>query len=120
MPQIILDLPEQVVGVTASGQVTAEDYESVVVPAVEAALHKFDSIRFLYHLGSAFTGFAAGAMWDDMKLGLGHLRNWKRVAVVTDHKWVEAALHLFSFAMPCPVRLFPGAEFAEAERWVAA
>ena len=59
-------------------------------------------------------------MWDDMKLGLGHLRKWKRVAVVTDHKWVEAALHPFSFAMTCPVRLFPDTELAEAERWVAA
>jgi hypothetical protein len=51
---------------------------------------------------------------------LGHLRSWNRVAVVTDHKWVEGALRLFSFAMPCPVRLFPEEELAEAERWVAA
>ncbi len=120
MLQIIPDLPEQVVGVRASGQVTAEDYESVVIPAVEAALLKFDSIRFLYHLGPAFTGFTAGAMWDDMKLGLGHLRNWKRVAVVTDHKWVEGALRLLSFAMPCPVKLFPDAELPEAKHWVVA
>lgn len=85
MLQVIPNLPEQVVGVTAAGQVTADDFAFVVVPAVQAALRKFDSIRFLYHLGPAFTGFTAGAMWDDMKVGLGHLRSWKRVAVVTDH-----------------------------------
>lgn len=91
-----------------------------MAPAVQAALQNIDSIRFLYHLGPAFTGFTAGAMWGDMKVGLGRLRSWKRVAVVTDHKWVEGALRLFLFAMPCSARLFPDAELAEAERWVAA
>ena len=118
MLRIIPDLPERVVGVTASGQVTAEDYESVVFPAVRAALKESEGIRFLYHLGPAFSGFTAGAMWDDMKLGLEHRHSWRRVAVVSDHGWVDGALRLFAFAAPCPIKLFPESEMTEAKRWV--
>ncbi len=120
MLEVIPNLPNRVVGVTASGQVTAQDYESVLVPAVESAIKKMDGVRFLYHLGPAFTGFTAGAMWDDMKLGLGHLRTWQRVAVVTDLGWVQSAVRLFAFAMPCPVKLFSNAELTAAEQWAAA
>jgi hypothetical protein len=59
-------------------------------------------------------------MWDDMKLGLGHLTAWEKVAVVTDIGWISGAANLFRFAMPCPVKVFPNKDRAEAERWLAA
>jgi len=120
MIDLLPNMPEHVVGFVASGQVTADDYEKVLVPAIESTLEKHGHAGILYHLGPAFTGFSSGAMWDDMKLGMAHLKAWDRIAVVTDVDWVAGAMRVFRFVMPCPVRVFSNSEFAEATRWVAA
>ncbi len=119
MLELMPDLPERVIGVVASGEVSAGDYETVLVPAINATLAKFDAVRIVYQIGPAFTGFSAGAAWQDMKLGIAHLRAWERVALVTDLEWVSAAMRMFAFAVPCPVRQFSNAELAQAVQWVA-
>jgi len=62
-------VPDEVVVLTAKGTVTGEDYENVLVPAIEERLKRHQKIGMLYHLGPDFTGFTAGAMWDDAKAG---------------------------------------------------
>jgi len=117
--ELIPNLPDHVVGVVASGQVTAGDYEAVLIPAIESVLARKGRIRTLYHVGPAFTGFTSGAMWDDMKLGVAHWQAWDKVAVVTDVDWIAGATRLFGFAMPCPVKVFANNEIAEATQWIA-
>ncbi len=118
MIEFIPNLPDDVVGIIASGQVTASDYETVLVPAIESKLAAQGRVRILYQLGPAFTGFTSGAMWDDLKLGVAHLKAWEKVAVVTDVDWIGGATRLFGFAMPCPVKVFPNNEIAEATHWI--
>ena len=113
------NLPDHVLGFVASGQVTATDYESVLIPAIESTIEKRRSVRLLYQIGPAFAGFTAGAMWDDAKVGLAHLKAWEKVAVVTDVEWIAAAVKLFGFAMPSTVKVFPNAQYADAVHWVA-
>ena len=120
MIELLPDLPSGVVGFTASGQVTARDYESVVIPAIESKLAEHGKVRILYQIGPAFTGFTAGAMWDDAKLGMMRLKAWEKIAVVTDVHWIGGAMGLFGFAMPCPVKVFPNGRYAEAIEWIAA
>ncbi|MGH8688485.1 MAG: STAS/SEC14 domain-containing protein [Burkholderiales bacterium] len=119
MLTLLKDLPDNTVGVSASGQVTAEDYETVLIPAVEAALGRHGKVRFLYELGAEFKGFAANAMWQDMKVGFAHFRKWEKVAVVTDVGWVAHAVGLFQFVMPCPVKAFSLKDAAEARAWIS-
>lgn len=119
MIKLLPNLPDYIVGISASGQVDAGDYETVFIPAIEAALKKHDRIRVLYELGPQFTGFTAGAMWDDMKVGMAHMRAWERIAVVADQSWVAGAIRMFAFAMPCPVKVFSSQERAKAEAWIA-
>ncbi|MEO7642402.1 MAG: STAS/SEC14 domain-containing protein [Ramlibacter sp.] len=120
MIELLPDLPGHVVGIAASGQVDASDYETVIVPAIESALKAHGRIRVLYHLGPAFTGFTSEAMWDDVKVGLAHLKAWERIAVVSDTGWITHAVRLFGFAIPCPVRVFSNKEFSKARDWIAA
>jgi len=120
MIELLPGLPEQVVGFVASGKVTADDYETVVIPAIETALATHGHVRILYQLGPAFTSFTSGAMWDDMKLGMAHLKAWDKIAIVTDLDWVAGAMRIFRFAMPCPVSIFSNSEFTEAARWISA
>jgi len=119
MIERIPDLPDNAIGFTAKGTVTAEDYESILIPAVEALFARHDKVRFLYHLGEEFSGFEAAAMWDDTKLGFKHLAHWERMAVVTDVDWIRAALKVFGVAIPGHVRVFHNRELAEATQWVA-
>ena len=111
-------LPDNVVGFSARGQVTAEDYEQHVVPAVEQALVRHDKVRLLYQLGGEFEGFDLGAMWEDAKVGLSHLAAWERIAVVTDVDWIRMATKAFGFAMPGEVRVFSNAELGAARNWL--
>jgi hypothetical protein len=117
MIELMSDLPEGVLGFTAVGKVTGSDYEQVLVPAVEAALKERDKIALVYHCGEQFTGFDAGAAWDDAKVGLKHITAWRRIAVVTDIGWMRTAVRAFGFALPCPVRVFDNAELASARSW---
>ena len=61
MLELIPDLPHPVVGVAASGQVTAHDYETVFMPAIASRVAAHEKVRILYQLGPSFTGFTAGA-----------------------------------------------------------
>jgi hypothetical protein len=118
MIEKIPDLPENVLGFTAKGTVTANDYETVIIPAVEALFARQGNVRFLYHLGEAFTGFEGAAMWDDTKLGLRHLGGWEKIAVVSDVEWIRGAIRVFGLAIPGHVRVFHNRELTEAIRWI--
>jgi hypothetical protein len=119
MVEQIANLPENVLGFTAKGTVTARDYESVIIPAVEALFARRAKVRFLYHLGKDFSGFEAAAMWDDAKLGLKHLAGWEKMAVVSDIEWLRAAVRIFGLAIPGHVRVFHDRELADAKRWIS-
>ena len=119
MITLIPDLPGDVLGFSASGKVTASDYETVLVPAVEDALVRRGKLRLLYHLGTGFDGFDIGAMWADAKVGLEHPSAWERIALVTDIEWLRTTANIFGFAMPGEVRVFSNAELADAKKWVA-
>ena len=112
-------LPAHVLGFTAKGKVTAEDYEKVLIPAVEKELKENKKVRFLYHFGEDFEGFEAGAMWEDTKVGLAHFSSWERIAIVTDIEWLRVMMKVFGFVMPGVVRIFGNSEIAEAKRWIA-
>jgi hypothetical protein len=119
MVERIPNLPDNVLGFTAKGTVTASDYESVIIPAVEAHFSRQKKARFLYCLGEGFSGFDAVALWDDLTLGLKHPAGWERMAVVSDVEWVRAAVRIFALGIPGHVRAFHNRDLAEATRWVS-
>jgi len=113
------DLPENVLGFTAKGKVTASDYESVIIPAVEEMFSRHKKVRCLYHVGEEVSGFEAGAVWDDAKIGLKHFTGWEKVAVVSDIGWLRTAIKVFGLTMPGDVRVFHNRELADARSWIA-
>jgi SpoIIAA-like len=119
MLERIAQLPDGVLGFTAKGTVTAADYESALIPAVEDAIARHQRIRLLYHLGEEFTGFEAGALWDDAKIGLRHRGAWERIAVVTDVRWVRDAVQVLRFVIPGEIRLFHDRELPAAREWLS-
>ena len=113
----IEDLPAGVIGVEASGEVTADDYRNVLEPMIQSA-HAAGKIRFLYVYGED-VGMTPGATWQDAKLGLGHFTSFERMAVVTDKDWVENSIKAFGWIMPGEVKVFDDDDRDEAIAWLA-
>jgi hypothetical protein len=101
--------------------VTAEDYKQVLEPVMREAAEAGD-VRLLYVIEDGFE-MTAGAYGQDLKtgieLGFGHLKSWKRTALVTDVEWVARALRMVAWMAPGEVRVFPREGFEEARDWVA-
>jgi SpoIIAA-like len=115
----MIDVPgDGTLGFVAKGEVTGSDYETVLVPAIERALAERDKISLLYVLGDDFSGYELAAMWDDTKVGMGHLFSWERIALVTDHDGYRRMAQGFGFLIPAEVRVFPTSEVDEAKSWV--
>ena len=119
MIEQIQNLPSNVLGFTAKGTVTGADYETVIIPAVEAMLSKHPKVRFLYHLGEEFSGFETAALWEDAKIGLKHLASWDKIAVVTDVDWIRVATKVFGFLLQGHIRLFHNTELNVARDWLS-
>ena len=120
MIELIPDLPDNVLGIEAKGEVRGEDYEQVVIPAVHRLLESRGKVRLLYVLGSEFDGFTAAAMWDDTKVGVEHPFSWERIAVVTDHDAYRRLFKAVGFLIPAKMRTFELAELDEAKAWIGA
>jgi stage II sporulation SpoAA-like protein len=112
------DLPEGVIGFEAAGKLQAEDYRDVILPALERAAASGE-VRFVVVIGE-FKGMSGGALWQDLKVGVEHLRAWKRIALVTDIDWMAHVTSLFGWMTPGEVRHFPLAQRDEAIAWAAA
>jgi hypothetical protein len=119
MLKMLDDLPNNVIGVEAVGKVSAEDYEQVLVPAIQAKRDAHEKIRLIYVFGDKFDGWSAGAMWQDAKLGLTDPRVWEKIAIVSDNDWVEHAVKMFGWMVPGEVRVFELDDLDDATEWAA-
>ena len=114
----LTDMPAGVIGFEVSGKLQAEDYRDVLLPAVTRAAGTGD-VRIVI-VFPAFEGITGGAMWEDLKMGIDHLRGWKRIALVTDIDWMRHMTSLFGWMTPGEVKQFPVAQRSDALAWVAA
>jgi len=119
MIEQIQGAPAGVIAFTAVGKVEASDYETVLRPAIEAAVADGGKIRIVFELGSEFDGYSVGAAWEDMKLWGPHLTKWERCAVVTDHRLIADAIKVFKVVMPGDVKVFPAGGLDDAMRWAS-
>lgn len=120
MIEVLPNLPATVLGVRASGTISADDYESVLIPAIEAAIRERERVRLLYVMDCSVADFSLGAVWDDAKLGFEHLRDFERIAIVTDDQLIRGMVSALHFALPRHVQVFEGGEQAAAAAWLAA
>jgi len=113
----LTDMPAGVIGFEASGKLRAEDYRDVVLPALERAAQTGE-VRFLIVIPD-FEGMSGGALWQDLKMGVEHLRAWKRIALVTDIEWMTRLTALFGWMTPGDTKTFSLGQLADAVQWVA-
>jgi hypothetical protein len=117
MIEVLDGMPAGVIGFEASGKLQAEDYRDVLLPALEAAADAGE-VRFVIVIPD-FDGMSGGALWQDLRIGVEHLRAWKRIALVTDIEWMAKLTALFGWMSPGQTQHFSMARRDEAIAWVA-
>jgi len=117
--EVIEEAPPGVLAFKAVGEVRFEDYRDVVEPATKAAIAAGRKIRVVFEVGPECTGYSAGAVWADAKIGLGELRHLKRCAIVTNHAWVRDSIKTVRWLAPSRIKLFDVGRMRDAMRWAA-
>ena len=115
----IADLPEGTLGFQFTGQITGDDYDKVLTPAIEKAIEQHERIKIMIQFGPEFEGYSLEAAWDDTKMGLRNWNGFERIAVITEVSWLRMSVRAMSLLMPCPVQLFDLDQRDEARRWLA-
>ena len=115
----ITGLPNYVVGFEASGEVTKADYDNVIIPAVNEVTERTGELYYLFVIRTGLNHFTAGAFWDDLKVGVQHIKQWKKMAIVSESKGIEKFTDLVSYVVPGKAKGFHLDELEEAKRWVS-
>jgi hypothetical protein len=122
MIEVLPDFPSGVFAIQCAGQISREDYEKVMIPALEAPFAQHQMLR-MYRQVDSFSGMSPGAWWDDAKVSVEQftqLTHWERVAIVTGIDWLKRATNLYAFLLPLDVRYLPIAEAEQAGEWIVA
>ena len=115
----IFDLPPGVIGYSAVGKITGDDYSKVLIPEMEAKLAEGGKLRFLFLAGPDFEGWELGAAVDDTMFGMRHFFDFEKIAFVSDHEMFRAMVQGLGLLMPAAVRSFPVSDLAAAKTWLA-
>jgi len=116
----IFDLPKGVIGYSAVGRISADDYTKVLIPEIEAKVAEGGKLRFLFLAGPEFEGYEIGATVDDTTFGMRHFFDFEKVAFVSDNAGYRALVQGVGVMMPAAVRSFSIDEMDEAKAWLAA
>ncbi len=119
MLEIMQNLPDHVIGVRATGGVTADEINKVVVPAVECLVAKYDQIHYLLLLENEMADWSVGGMAADAKKFVANLSKWTRVAVVTDQASVRNLVGIFKMMNVGKTKAFKVSELEQAKAWVS-
>jgi len=117
MISIINDAPENVAAFNATGEITREDFENLVIPHVKSKVEQFDELNYLLYLDTDLDNFTMGAWLQDALLGIKNITKWNRAAIVTDKEGVQNFTDIFSVLMPGEFKSYPKENLYNALYW---
>ena len=101
-----------------SGKITAEDYDTVLIPAIHEKLKKYKNIRILYQLDTSYVHYELGAFLEDAKVTW-HTFSFEKVTVVSDVHWIRDSVNLYKLFMPMAIKVFSNNEIEKAKVWIS-
>jgi len=117
MISIINDAPENVAAFNATGEITREDFENLVIPHVKNKVEQFDELNYLLYLDTDLDNFTMGAWLQDALLGIKNITKWNRAAIVTDKEGVQNFTDIFRVLMPGEFKSYPKENLYNALYW---
>ena len=115
----IENLPSNIVGFKATGEITEIDFTETVMPKVKALIDKTDKLNYLFVLETSVKNFTIGAWMKDAIMGIKHLTKWNRAAIVSDIEAIRIFTNFFSYLMPGEFKGFEHKDLQNAIDWVS-
>lgn len=115
---MIEQLPANVIGIKARGVITSQDYVDELIPTIKKKLETHEHINLLYVAGDDFRAYSAGAVWDDTRLGMMHIADFQKIALVTDISWMRKGAKVFGPLLKGRMHVFAMSELEDAKSWV--
>jgi hypothetical protein len=114
------DMPAGVLGFRSQDELTSDDFATVIVPALEAAVAAGE-VRLLLITPPNFGTADVKPLADRVKdlTGLGHRTDWKRIAVLTDSATLRRSSAVWTRMLPVETKVFKPAEEPTARAWLA-
>jgi hypothetical protein len=119
MIQLINDIPPNMVGFLATGDVDENDFAYTVMPKVKELAERTGLLNYMLVLDTSVRNFTIGAWLKDAFMGIKHLCHWNRTAIVTDVKSVARFTRIFSALMPGEFRAFKHQDIMKAVEWAS-
>lgn len=120
MFQIMPESESKIIGLRATGKLTDQDYQEVLIPNLERLIKQHGKIRLLCFMDEDFTGLEPGALWDDAKFFFPHKDDFEKMAVVGGPKWIGLIMKLFGPLMKGEMQTFPTDQLSKAWDWIRA
>ena len=109
---------ENVLYIQFEGTVTPEDYEKVLIPVLEKTIKVASPINVLCDM-HAFKWIEFKAMIEDYKFGTAHLKDFNRMALVGDQRWLPFIIQFSNiFYKGINLKHFKTTQHAAAKKWV--
>lgn len=116
---VLPDLPPNVAGFRASGDVTKEDFEKVLFPEIKKHVALSGKLNFVFYVDTPLKNFSMGAWIRDIWLGIKQFASWRKIAIISDVEKIRNFTDNISFLLPGEYKGFPVAELQNAIRWAA-
>ncbi len=118
MIEQIKNLPENMVGFRASGEVTKDDFD-IVHKKVEQLVDRTGKLNYMLFLDTPPSEFTMGAWWEDALLGMKNITKWNRAAIISDSETVDKFTAVFSKVMPGEFKVFQKNDLERAIEWTS-
>lgn len=119
MIQHLSDLPKNIVGFKATGEITEKDFTDIVLPKVKELIDATDTLNYLLILETELNNFTIGAWMKDIMMGIKHITKWNRVAIVSDVVAIRSFTNFFSYLIPGEFKGFEHIALQDAIDWIS-
>lgn len=119
MIEVMRESDGDVLGLRATGKLSAADYRDLLTPTVRTLLDRFDSLRVLFLLDAPFHGWTLGAAWANTVFDVKHRNHFGKVAVVGAPRWERCCVNLVgALLMTRELRTYDRQRLDVAWEWV--
>lgn len=120
MIALLNDLPDHVVGARLTAPAAGDEFDRIVRPRLADVLSRYRKVNVLIELPDGPEAEAGiKRLLQGGGLGIDDLRQFDRLALVSDLDWLKRKLSLFGLFAPCSVKRFSETDLPAARRWVS-
>jgi len=117
MLEILPESQGNILGVKATGKLTKQEFQEVLVPRLKAIIEEHGGVRVLFCLDKDVQGWDLAALEHD-GFGRNDLQAFQRIAVVGASWQINLQMKMLALLLSGEVRNFSRDELYEAWNWI--